>query len=308
MVSKQPQVRRKSNRFSLMTTKTILLATVGGQPQVVTFALDALLARQESIGEVVALHVMKQASHQSITKLGQEFAEGRYLHSGQPCRFRSLPLNVSGRWLEDIQDEFAAEAVLQQVRTLLADLKQQGYRLHLCVAGGRRIISFMLLSAATLLCDHHDRVWHLYTPDTIRQQAAGGSLMHVPPSAGVQLIQVPLVPWGAWFPGLRAMAQTPQEAITAQMGWLSAGHEEHCQQVYAQLTDRERDALVEFGRGRTPQEVAETLGVKLSTVNTYKTKILGECRTVWGLTDDTRVDYRFLSERFAPFLRRLGKL
>lgn len=32
------------------------------------------------------------------------------------------------------------------------------------------------------------------------------------------------------------------------------------------------------------------------------------CRNVWDIEDDVYLDYRFIRERFAPFLRRLGKL
>jgi CRISPR-associated protein Csx14 len=34
-----------------------LIATIGGQPQVVTFALDALLAQGEEIAEVYIVHL-----------------------------------------------------------------------------------------------------------------------------------------------------------------------------------------------------------------------------------------------------------
>jgi len=289
-----------------MPSKTVLLATVGGQPQVVTFALDALLARQETVDEVLVLHLMANESRDAIVKLRQEFVNHKY--AGHHCQFRAIPLRGVDRLLGDIRDEAAAEAVLQQVRNLIADLKQQGYRLHLCVSGGRRMMGFMVLSAAALLCDHHDRVWHMYTSDALRQAADGGAILHVGATGSVQLIQVPLAPWGAWFPGLRAMAQTPQAAVAAQMEWLRSGHEEQCQRVYDRLTERERATLVEFARGLSPQDVAEALTIKLSTVNTYKTKILDECRSTWGMGNDTRLDYHFLRERFAPYLRRMGGL
>ena len=171
------------------------------------------------------------------------------------------------------------------------------------------MISFMVLSAAALLCDHHDRIWHMYTPETLRENAEGGALMHVPAGSAIQLIQVPLVPWGTWFPGLRAMAQTPQEAVNAQMDWLRTGDEERCQQVYERLTDRERETLEAFASGLTPQDVAEKLTVKLSTVNTYKTKILDECRNAWERTEsDNRLDYHFIAKHFVPYLRRMGGL
>jgi hypothetical protein len=37
-----------------------MIAALGGQPQVITFALDALLGRGEQIVEVVVLHLAPQ--------------------------------------------------------------------------------------------------------------------------------------------------------------------------------------------------------------------------------------------------------
>ncbi|MFN8443265.1 MAG: CRISPR-associated ring nuclease [Caldilineaceae bacterium] len=287
-----------------MSVKNVLIATLGAQPQVVTFALDALLARNERVDETIVLHVTQSGSQQALRKLQQEFSNEHY--AGHRCSLRAHALYNGSQRIEDIQDESAAEAVLQQVRTLIAQLKQQNCRLHLCVTGGRRLISFMVLAAAALLCDHHDRIWHMYTPDPLRQAAEGGRLMHVPPDSAIQLIQVPLVPWGTWFPGLRAMAQTPQEAVSVQMEWLRSGDDERCQQVYSRLTERERATLAAFARGLTPQQVAEALTIGISTVNTYKTKILDECRNAWGQHDGARLDYHFIAKHFEPFLRRRG--
>ena len=40
-----------------MTKASVLIATLGGQPQVVTFALDALLAQNEEITAVYVIHL-----------------------------------------------------------------------------------------------------------------------------------------------------------------------------------------------------------------------------------------------------------
>lgn len=289
-------------------TKTILVSTLGGQPQVVTFALDALLARGEPVDEVLVVHLAPADARvgAALAKLAAEFPGDRY--GGRLLRLRRLALQMHGRPLADLRDGAAAEATWQCVRALLAEQKQQGHRLHLCISGGRRLVGLLVTAAAALLCDHQDALWHLYTPDALRARAHEGALMHVDPDAGVQLIRVPLVPWGAYFPALRAMAQAPQEAVAAQMGWLDAGHDEACRQVYERLTARQRATLLAFARGCTPQDAAEALGVGLSTINSHKTAILAECRIAWGLAEDARLDYHFLAEHFGIHLRRLGLL
>jgi CRISPR-associated protein Csx14 len=291
-----------------MAPQTFLVATLGGQPQVVTFALDALLAQNEPIHAVYVIHPALGGPRlqRSLDRLQQAFA--RQCYAGRPCALHCIPLQRDGAALSAIRNAAEAEATWQAVHHLLATLKREGHKLHLCIAGGRRLIGLLVTSAAMLLCDHQDRLWHLYTPDELRVRAHEGALMHVPPDAGVQLIPVPLVPWGAYFPALRVMAQPPAQAVAEQMGSFSASTELHCHQVYDRLSERQRDTLIAFARGLTPQDVAEALYVSLSTVNTHKTAILAECRIAWGLDETAWLDYRFLREHFAGFLARMGAL
>ncbi len=279
-----------------------LIAPLGGQPQVVTFALDCLLRSGEAVDEVYVLHPAATESRvgRALHCLHQEFLGGNY--AGRPCRLRRVPLLRNGLPLADIRSADDAETAWSTARDLIAELKQQGHQLHLCVAGGRRVMGLMVASAAALLCDHRDRLWHLYTPDALRAAAAGGAITHVPPESGVVLIPVPMAPWGAYFPALRAMAQAPQEAVAAQMGWLRSDDESRCRQVLQRLTQRQQETLRVFARGLRPQEVAAVLHVTLSTVNAHKTAILAECRNVWAIDDGERLDFHFIAQHFAVYL------
>ena len=265
----------------------------------VTFALDALLAQNEEITAVYVIHLSLDnlRTRQALTRVQQEFAGDQY--AGRRCRLRRVPILLAGAPLADIHDEAGAEATGQTMRTLLGDLKRDGERLHLCLSGGRRMMALLALSAAALLCDHQDRIWHLYTPDAVRQQAAGGALMHVAPAAGVQLIQTPIVPWGAYFPALRTLAQTSMQAATAQLRHLAATADPACGEVYDRLSQRQRAVLRAFAEGLRPDEVAAALHITLSTVNSHKSAILAECRVAWALAEDAPLDYRFVRERFA---------
>lgn len=288
--------------------RTSMIATLGGQPQVVTFALDALQARGEAIHEVYVLHLSPQnlRTHQSLTRLAHEFVDDCY--AGRPCRFRRVPITLRGQPILEIRNEVEADATWQTVRSLIAELKEQGHRLHLCVSGGRRMMSLMVMSAAMLLCDHQDRLWHLYTPEEMQERARDGVLLHAKPNDGVQLIQTPLAPWGTYFPALRAMATAPAQAVAQQMGWLQSANKAPCRQVYERLSLRQREILAAFTQGLSPQDVAAQLHITLSTVNSHKTAILAECRIAWGLDEEARLDYRFLRERFAGFLAQMGRV
>lgn len=286
-------------------TYATLVATLGGQPQIVTFALDALLAQGEPISDVYLVHLSlaNPRTQQALHLLQQEFLNDMY--AGRRCRLRRAPIRANGAELTDIRTAADAEATWQCMRDLIADLKREGRRLHLCLSGGRRMIALLAMSAAALLCDHQDRIWHMHTPETTLQRVKDGAHMHVTPADGVQLIQAPLAPWGAYFPVLRSLAQMPIHAVQEQVRRVAAVDDPRCRQVWERLSPRQRDVLRAFARGSRPDQVADALSISLSTVNIHKTAILAECRVAWELADDEPRDYRFIREHFAAFIERV---
>ncbi len=281
-----------------------LVTTMGGQAQVVTFALDWFLAQGEPIRQVIVLHLSPQDPRvaKALRQLAAEFSGDRYVCAGIPMQFRQTPITNEQGSLLDIRNEGGAEAAWQTVYRLVADLKSQHRTLHVCVAGGRRLMGLMAISAAMLHFDHQDRLWHLYTPDDLRQRAFEGAIMHVAPEAGVRLIQVPMVPWGTYFPALKQLiGASSAHVIAAQAQWLKSEDHLRCRRVVERLTERQRAVLQLFAAGRTPQEVAEAFSISLKTVDTHKTTILAECHTEWATPPGGRLDYHFLRDKFGPY-------
>ncbi len=285
----------------LNRSQSIALITMGGQAQVVTFALDALWERGEAIGTAVVLHVSPDEPRvrQALAQLSAEFAGERY--RGRPCAFRHLAVQAHGQPLPAIRTDLEAEAVWTLARDLLAELKRAGSQLHLCIAGGPRLLALTLTTAAMLQCDHRDRLWHLYTPREFLEQARDGAILHAPPEVGVRLIPVPLVPWGAYFPALRTLTQPLAPVSPPDPADLTC-----CAAVWARLTDRQREVLQVLAGGLSPQAAAEQLGITLNTLDTHKTEIFAECRVAWGLAEDARLTYHFLREKFGPWLALQG--
>jgi CRISPR-associated protein Csx14 len=166
-------------------------------------------------------------------------------------------------------------------------------------------MGLLALSAAMLLCGHEDRVWHMYTPAEFLERAQEGAILHARPEDGVCLIQVPMVPWGAYFPALRDLTRPPAQVIADQTARLDETERARCRAVARRLTPRQADVLRAFAAGQAPQEAAEALGISLKTVDTHKTAVLGECRVAWALPEDARLDYRFLRDKFGPVLDKL---
>ncbi len=286
-----------------------LVVTMGGQAQVVTFATDLLLGDGEDLEEVVVLHLSPEDArvHKALRQLYREFSGDFYAGKGLRLR-RHLLRSPSGRPLQDVRTEADAEAVWLDVWNLIRELKEDDRALHLVLAGGRRMIGFMALSAAMLMFGHRDRAWHMFTEPDFLAQAQDGAILHDPTGENVRLIPIPMMPWGAYFPTLRALAGvSPDEALSAQIRMLDSMTLGRCRQVWERLTPRQREVLLELADGLTPQEVAEKLVITLKTVDSHKTPILDECRNAWGLPPDEHIDYHFVREHFRPCLGKMRK-
>ncbi len=269
---------------------------MGGQAQVVTFALDALLAQGEIIHTVLALHLAPETQrvHHALAQLSAEFS-GNVYH-GHNILFRHLAIHAHGKVLPAIRTASEAEAVWALGRDVLAQLKQDGQHLHLCIAGGPRLLALTLTSAAALLCDHSDKLWHLYTPPEFLEKARDGAILHAPEDAGVTLLPVPLMPWAAYLPALQTLTQPQILAAPPD----DAGR---CAAVYGRLSDREKDTLRALAGGLSLQEAAAQLNITLKTLDSHKTKILAECRIAWAMPESARLTYHFLREKFGGWLR-----
>ena len=282
--------------------ESTLICTLGGQPQIVTFALDYLLARAELLREVFVLHLAPgddDRIEQSLARLQTEFEGNTY--RGRPCRFRAVPLRRGAELLAAIRTEAEAEAVRQTVFSLITELKQAERTLHLCIAGGPRMMGLMALSAAMLHCGHQDKIWHIYTEPDFLEQARDGAVMHDDTGRRVRLVPVPVVPWGAYLPPFMASKQTPTEMMLAQTDWMDREERKRCRTVWDELTPRERDVVQAFAGGLNPQEVAEHLVVSVKTISSHTTNIFAKCRLGWELPEDAHLSFYFLRDKFRDF-------
>lgn len=285
-----------------------LVATLGGQPQVVTFTLDLLLQRNIPINEVIVVHPdpSDKRLQNSLTRLAAEFVGDTYSIDDRTirCHLRSHVLYHDGNPLEDIVNDVSANAVLNTIYRLIRDLKQQDRHIHLSVTGGRRLMALMAISAAHLNFDHFDHIWHIYTSYAIRQEANEGALMHVPPEAEVRLIEAPFVPWGAYFPNLVQSVDTAQDMRRSQTVHMDNQEHAKCAKVVARATPRQVEVLKAFARGLEPQEVANELCITISTVDAHKTRLLELCREIWDIEEDARIGYHFLYKTFANYFNK----
>lgn len=284
--------------------QTTLICTLGGQPQIATFALDALLAQDVPVANLILLHLSPENPryNNSLKKLTQQFTN--HVYAGRPLHVQSHPLRLDTQTLADIQDESDANTAWEAINELIIDLKNKRHTLHICISGGRRVLGLLTMSAAMLHFGHQDVLWHMYTPDELRHAASEGAIMHTPPGSDFRLIRVPMMPWGSYFPALRQLARPLPEdgdVLAAPRQLLDETERARCTAVFAKLTDRQKDVLHAFAEGLNPQQVAEKLFITIKTVDSHKTVILAECRNAWNLPDEEWLDYRFVSDKFENF-------
>ncbi len=286
-----------------------LVATLGGQPQIITFALDALLDRGVPVAELILLHlnpdtgIQTSSVSRSLQKLSTLFKNGRY--QDRPLRFSTHTIQSGNQPLDDIRNEVNANAAWNSLNELIGRLKHEHRTLHICISGGRRIVSLLTMSAAMIHFGHQDMLWHMYTPEEWQQKARDGRVMHLSEDAGFRMIEVPMLPWGTYFPALRQLGQpvTSQDVLARARRFMDESEIAQCQSVMDQLSNRQKDVLIALAQHLNPQQCAEKLHISIRTVDSHKTVILDVCRNVWNIPKKQWLDYHFIANKFEHYIQ-----
>lgn len=171
----------------------VLIATLGAEPQVVTLVLDALLARGISITRVIVVHTLphREPVRSALARLQTEFLAKQYY--GPDLVFIPHLLAGSHGPLDDVTSVQEIQDAFECMVLLLRQQKHAGSTVHLSVAGGRKTMTAFAMSAAHLLFEQTDRIWHLVSePDLIRSRA-----LHSNSVDDVQLVSLPVASWFA---------------------------------------------------------------------------------------------------------------
>jgi len=183
------------------------VATLGHEPQVVTIALDLLLARGHDVRDVTVVHTSSPAVLAGLRAVRGEFASGRY-----PARLRSVPVRAESGPLDDFRTESDVRSLLAALYRAVRDAKRAHDVVHLSLAGGRKVMGVAAMVVAQLLFGPEDRAWHLlsegWSPGAPRR-------MHLEPGETAHLVPVPVLRWTDSGAMLAALAELddPLEAI-----------------------------------------------------------------------------------------------
>ena len=274
---------------------SVLIAPVGTKPQLVTIALDLLRERGEDVREVAALHTTldRPATRVSIARLGDEFPRtypGVRLRPIYLCDERGFPL-------DDVDSEPAAREAFRVLYREIKAAKQAGRRVHLSIAGGRKIIAVYGMTAAQLLFDPDDRVWHISSAPALVASKA----LHPRPGEA-SLIRVPVLRWSEVSPALTdlILSDDPFEALQRQEELLQADALRLARAFVGRaLTPSERDVVqLVVCEGLTDPQIAERTCRSVKTVGHHLSSAYRKARATFGLS---RADRHTLTALLATY-------
>lgn len=175
-----------------MTPKpSILVATLGTEPQVVTLVLDKLLQEGEAVTRVTVVHTDDKdpTIGKALEALRHEFLTKRYY--GNRLLFDLHVLAGSGGPLRDVTTPEEIDFAFEGVYSLLRQHKYAGHKIHLSIAGGRKTMALFAMAAAQILFDSDDRVWHLVS----RASLVASRQLHTEEAEDAVLVPVPIANW-----------------------------------------------------------------------------------------------------------------
>lgn len=276
-----------------------LVATLGTEPQVVTLALQALSDQDDAVREVVVVHTAPHDPRiaDAIHKLDQAFVEDARLTPWRGHYRRTVILGRTGP-VSDMLAEEDFGATLAAIYRPVRDTKQAGYRIHLNLSGGRKLMSLCCTTVAQLLFDQDDRLWYLQSsPELVATKALWAADL-----SQVVLLPIPLLRWSPAPPILTdlALADEPVAALTWQHEQLAVAKRRFLAEA---LTAAEREvAETAICTGGTDNELAAMLHKSPRTVSHQLAVVYDKLRVFLGVRDDVRVDRHTLITEFAGII------
>lgn len=275
--------------------REVLIATLGTEPQVVTLVLDELLKRRHGIHRVVVVHT--DGRYNPIRQSLMQLKEEEHYYKRQRVQFTYEVIRANGRSPRDIETEEDAGAAFRTLYHVTRREKRTGNRVHLSIAGGRKVMAVYGMTVAQLLFDENDCVWHLLSEPLVKK-------MHADEDDRVILIPVPVLPRIIISPitGDLLLTEDPWLAIKRYREireteeWLKLR-----EFVERELTDTERKVLELLVRyGMSNKEIATQLDCREKTVANHISQIIRKCRYHLRIAELNRA--RIIA-KFAPCFR-----
>ncbi len=245
------------------------MATLGHEPQVVTIALDLLLAQGRPLREVAVVHTTSRPVLAGLRAIRAEFASGCY----PGVRLRAVPVRGQAGPLDDFRTEADVLSLLAALYRAVRDAKRAHRVVHLSLAGGRKVMGVAAMVVAQLLFGSDDRAWHLlsegWTPGAERH-------MHLQPGQTAHLVPVPVLRWTDSGVMLTALAELDDPlAAIRRYEEIVRGERMRRRREFVErwLTTAEREVAQLACRGLDNTAIARQLGRSPRTVANQLTAV-----------------------------------
>lgn len=154
----------------LEMSKNLLVATLGTSPAVVTEAIDLLAEQGIPLDGVILFTTEDHDVRESLALLSEHLPRFKGLNWVQ-----SVPIAAH----EDIRTSEAAVEFMEEACRILKTYRDNGDRLFVCIAGGRKAMSFLLALAVQFY--GAERLFHIWAPPWMEAEGEIGKLRHLRP-------------------------------------------------------------------------------------------------------------------------------
>ena len=151
-----------------MVTPAAFVTTLCTEPQVVTIALQILVAQGISSECGIIVHTSENtpAILGSLANLEQAFLEPPF--SG--VKLELLILCANGLPFAAIITEHPRRATFRDLFVLVKRLKRESHQIHFSVAGGRNVKPIYGLAVAQVLLESNDILYYVFSADSVAEE------------------------------------------------------------------------------------------------------------------------------------------
>ncbi len=271
---------------------SILLSTLGSEPQIVTLTLDYLIQKHHfSIDRVIVLHTdpTYPIIQESLKQLEKEFFE----HNYYPRHISFVPevLTDSTGPLPDVTTDHEINAAYEGLYSIIRRLKLSGAQLHLSLAGGRKTMAIFAFAVAQQLFEDNDYIWYLLSSERLRESRQ----MHVDNFDEIQLVEVPFLNW-------RVPSSLRQQHHIEGLSLQTPSPNMHrIMRFWHQLSHSEKE-LVELlvKTGYTNKELASALHKSTSTIGNQLNTIYAKLANI--MPNEQKIDRFTLITLLKPLI------